>query len=280
MTTWIAEVSSNHNGSLARIEQFLDAAVDIGAQGVKFQLFKLDKLFAPEALRAKPDLLLRRQWELPVEFIPTISQMCHARGLLFGCTPFYIEALAELEPYVDFYKIASYQLLWLDFLAQFKRSNKRVVLSTGMATPNEFSMAVWSVGQQNLDLLHCVSGYPAPLKECNLRTMEYLAYQYRAARVGYSDHSVSPAVLYAATLQYHAHMVEFHLDLDGQGDEYHIGHCWLPEQIKAVITNVRLAQQAGGNYGKFVQASEAEERLWRSDPDDGLRPLKLIRSTL
>jgi len=280
MTVWIAEVSSNHNGSLARIEQFLDTAVDIGAQGVKFQLFQIDKLFAPEALKAKPELLLRKNWELPVAFIPKISQMCRERNLLFGCTPFYMEAIAELKPYVDFYKIASYQLLWLDFLAQFKYSNTRVVMSTGMATPNEISMAVWATGQQNLDLLHCVSGYPTPVKECNLKTMDYLRAQYRAARVGYSDHSVHPAVLYAATLLYKADMIEFHLDIDGQGDEYHIGHCWLPEQIKDVISNVKLAQVAGGNYGKFIQASEAEDRMWRSDASDGLRPLREIRSKL
>ena len=280
MTVWIAEVSSNHNGSLARIEQFLDSAVDIGAQGVKFQLFKLDQLFAPEALKAKPELLARRAWELPVEFIPHISRMCYARGLLFGCTPFYMAAIAELFPYVDFYKIASYQLLQLDFLAQFKQYQQRVVMSTGMATPAEISKAVWAVGQQDLDLLHCVSGYPTPVAECNLKTMGYLRTQYRAARIGYSDHSVNPAVLYAAALQHNAQMIEFHLDLDGTGDEYQIGHCWLPGNIKAVIRDIQAAQLAGGNYGKFVQPSETEDRGWRSDPSDGLRPMLELRSKL
>jgi sialic acid synthase SpsE len=277
MTVWIAEVSSNHNGSLARIEQFLDTAVDIGAQGVKFQLFKIDKLFAPEAIKAKPELLARRAWELPVAFIPHISHMCRARNLLFGCTPFYMDAIAELEPYVDFFKVASYQVLWLDLLTKLRLSNKPMVLSVGMATPTEVSKAVWALGQQHLDLLHCVSGYPTPIKECNLKTIDYLRTQYRAARVGYSDHSVNPAVLYAATLQHDAHMVEFHLDIDGQGDEYQIGHCWLPGNIKAVIRDIQVAQLAGGNYGKFVQPSEAEDR---SDPSDGLRPIMEIRSKL
>jgi len=204
--------------------------------------------------------------------------MCRARNLLFGCTPFYVDAIVELRDYVDYYKVASYQLLHYDLLNQLKQNGKRVVLSTGMAQPAELVNA-YTLLRNVSDILHCVSGYPAPIAECNLRTIDWLRTNFRSAQIGYSDHSVSPAVLYAAVLQHKAHMVEFHLDIDGQGDEFHVGHCWLPEQIKEVIDNVRLAQLAEGNYGKFVQASEVEDRLWRSD-EDGLRPLKGLRSKL
>ena len=106
---FVAEVSSNHNKDLERSKEFIRVAASIGCQAVKFQRFKLAQLFAPEAMAANPSLLERIQWELPLEFIPVLSELAHSSGLEFSCTPFYLDAVDQLEPYVDFYKIASYE---------------------------------------------------------------------------------------------------------------------------------------------------------------------------
>jgi N-acetylneuraminate synthase len=112
MVKFIAEVSSNHSRNIDRTIEFIDSASKIGCDAVKFQLFKIDKLFAPEILRNSKHHRERKQWELPLKFLPVLSKRCKEKKIQFGCTPFYIDAVKELEPYVDFYKVASYELLW------------------------------------------------------------------------------------------------------------------------------------------------------------------------
>jgi N-acetylneuraminate synthase len=72
-------------------------------------------------------------------------------------------------------------------------------------------------------------------------------------------------------------MVEFHLDLEGEGEEYRAGHCWLPEQIRPVIESVQIGFRADGSGEKVPMPSELPERDWRADPSDGLRPFLNIR---
>jgi sialic acid synthase SpsE len=90
MINFISEVSSNHSQDLQRCLGFIDASASAGCQAVKFQLFKVEHLFSPEALEAKPDLLRRREWELPKSFLPQLAARCQTRGIQFGCTPFYL----------------------------------------------------------------------------------------------------------------------------------------------------------------------------------------------
>ena len=280
MAMFIAEVSSNHTRNLERCLRFIDASADAGCTAVKFQLFKIRDLFSPEALRGKPELLKREAWELPLEFLPPLAQRCRERGIEFSCTPFYLDAVAELAPYVDFYKIASYELLWDDLLAACARTGKPVILSTGMATMEEIVHAVEVLRQHGCaspTLLHCTSAYPTPYQEANLAAIDTLR-QATGCEIGWSDHTVEPAVMHRAIHRWDAKVIEFHLDLDGQGDEYAAGHCWLPEQIQAVIEAVNKGLSADGDGVKAPVPSELPDRMWRADPSDGLRPLKEIRS--
>lgn len=280
MIKFIAEVSSNHARDLERCFRFIDASADAGCTAVKFQLFKIRDLFSPEALRGKPELLKREAWELPLEFLPRLAQRCRERGIEFSCTPFYLDAVAELAPYVDFYKIASYELLWDDLLAACARTGKPVILSTGMATMEEIVHAVEVLRQHGCaspTLLHCTSAYPTPYQEANLAAIDTLR-QATGCEIGWSDHTVEPAVMHRAIHRWDAKVIEFHLDLDGQGDEYAAGHCWLPEQIQAVIEAVNKGLSADGDGVKAPVPSELPDRMWRADPSDGLRPLKEIRS--
>ena len=278
----MAEVSSNHNSDLERSKEFIRVAAATGCQAVKFQLFKLNQLFAPEAITANPSLKEREQWELPLDFIPVLSGLAHTSGLEFSCTPFYLDAVDELQPYVDFYKIASYELLWNDLLVKVAAMKKPVVLSTGMAEMHEIAGAVEMLrksGCTDLTLLQCVSGYPTPVDEANLSVIQTLREKFRC-HAGWSDHSVSPAVIYRAIHKWDASMVEFHLDLEGKGKEFETGHCWLPGEIREVISTIRNGSLADGSGEKKPAPSELPDRAWRADPTDGLRPLKETRNTL
>jgi sialic acid synthase SpsE len=276
---FIAEASSNHGRDLDRARAFVDAAADAGCDAVKFQLFKIDRMFAPEILRQSPKHRARAEWELPLSHLGPLAEHCSARGIQFSCTPFYLEAVAELAPFVDFYKVASYELLVTDLLAACARSGKPVVLSTGMATMDEITRAAATLtgaGATDITLLHCVSAYPTPAAEANLSAIA----QIRAAtgiKTGWSDHTRRPAVIERAVHHWNAAAVEFHLDLDGQGAEYVAGHCWLPQEIAPVIARIRESFIADGNGFKGPQPSELSDREWRADPSDGMRPLKHIR---
>jgi len=276
---FVAEVSSNHNRDLKRSKEFIEEAARIGCNGVKFQLFRIKELFAPEILEKSESHRKRKEWELPVEFIPELSDTCRKHKIEFSCTPFYLDAVDELKPYVDFFKIASYELLWTNLLVKAAESNLPIVLSTGMATIDEIDTAVNVIigtGNKKLTLLHTVSGYPTPPEEANLNAIETLRNRYKC-NVGWSDHTVNPAILYRAIHKWNASMIEFHLDLDRQGEEYKSGHCWLPDEIKQVIDNINTGFMSDGTGEKIPAPSEMSDREWRADPKDGLRPLMLTR---
>lgn len=284
---FIAEVSSNHQRDLERALRFVDRAAEIGCDGVKYQLFRIDQLFAPEILQKSAMHRARRRWELPLEFLAPVAERCRVRGLEFGCTPFYLEAVDALAPFVDFLKVASYELLWDDLLIACARTGLPIVLSTGMATLEEVDHAasvIEQAGGRDLTLLHCVSGYPAPAREANLRAIDTLANlddPHRSLRIrsGWSDHTVEPGVIHRAVHAHATSMVEFHLDLEGAGDEFETGHCWLPEAMQETIRQVRIADAAEGAAEKQPSPIEAAERSWRADPADGLRPLRSLRSS-
>lgn len=280
MTKFIAEVCSNHNGDLNRALALIDKAADIGCDAVKFQLFRIDSLFAPEALRHpkyREMLHARRQWELPLDWLPVLKARCIERRIEFGVTPFYVGAVEELLPFVDFYKVASYNLLDTRLLKAIVKTKKPVILSTGMATMEEVSSAILELkewGCKEWTALHCVSSYPAEVNSFNL--IRYMALEkITQKRVGWSDHTVDSAVMYSFALSFEATPIEFHLDLDGEGYEYNIGHCWLPWDIEPIIKTVKKvwAMEDIQSAIKEYDASEQEERLWRADPSDGLRPL-------
>lgn len=274
MTNFIAEVSSNHHRDLERCYQFIDTATAIGCSAVKFQLFRVRELFAREILDTSIEHRNRERLELPVEFLPMLFDRCVENGVEFACTPFYLQAVKELEPYVAFFKIASYELLWDDLLTECALTGKPIVLSTGMATLSEIRHAVEVLkkgGAEDVTLLHCVSGYPTPPEHCNLSAIDTIR-RVTGYSVGWSDHSARGDVVRRAVLRWGASIVEFHLDLDGHGEEFKLGHCWLPADIAPVIAECS-ANHLDGNGQKVPTDAEVNDRPWRADPSDGLRPM-------
>jgi sialic acid synthase SpsE len=279
MAFFIAEVSSNHSRDLGRSLEFIDTAAKIGCDAVKFQLFRIDELFAPAVVQKMEKIRARKQWELPVEFLPKLAARCGEKNIQFSCTPFYLDAVAQLKPYVAFYKIASYELLWDALLTACAKTGKPVILSTGMATLDEIHHAVKVLrdgGCRDLTLLHCTSAYPTPYAEANLAAIDTLR-KATGCRIGWSDHTVEPGVIHRAIHRWGAEVIEFHLDLEGKGEEFEAGHCWLPEQIAPVIAQIRKGAAADGSGVKEPMPAELPDRMWRADPSDGLRPLKQLR---
>ena len=277
---FIAEASSNHDRDLSRALAFVDAAADAGCDAVKFQLFKIDRMFAPEILSQSEKHRARKQWELPLAHLAPLAERCLKRGIQFSCTPFYLEAVAELRPFVSFYKVASYELLVTPLLEACAATGKPIVLSTGMATMEEIVAATNTLkraGATDITVLHCVSAYPTPAAEANLSAIDTIR-EATGCKVGWSDHTRRPAVIERAVHRWGASAVEFHLDLEGEGAEYASGHCWLPQEIAPVIARIRESAVADGTGFKGPQPAELSDREWRADPADGMRPLRHIRT--
>jgi N-acetylneuraminate synthase len=172
-------------------------------------------------------------------------------------------------------------LLWDELLDACARTGKPVILSTGMSTITEIEHAIKVLkesGCSSPTLLHCNSAYPTPVSDSNLAAIKTIRENTNCS-VGWSDHTADPAVIYRAIHKWDASVIEFHLDIDGEGEEFASGHCWLPDQIKQVIENVNKGFTADGNGVKKHSISELPDREWRADPTDGLRPLKEIRAT-
>tara|TARA_B100001123_G_C15344364_1_gene1036353 strand:+ start:10915 stop:11790 length:876 start_codon:yes stop_codon:yes gene_type:complete len=276
---FIAEISSNHNRNLSRTFRLIDSAKMNGFNSVKFQLFKLEELFSKEILDNSIKHKKRSEWELPLKFIPKISKYCKTKKIKFGCTPFYLDAVAYLDKFVDFFKISSYELLWDELLIKCAKTNKPVIISTGMANLREVSRAVKilkSTGNKQITVLHCVSSYPASFKDVNLSIIGNLRKKLNV-NIGWSDHTVNPNVISRAVHKWDVKDIEMHYDLDKKGFEFKGGHCWLPYQARNIIKNINQGIYSDGKNIKKPSKSEIKDRQWRADPKDGLRPLIKIR---
>tara|TARA_B100002051_G_scaffold116346_1_gene110701 strand:+ start:92 stop:946 length:855 start_codon:yes stop_codon:yes gene_type:complete len=280
---YIAEVGSNHNKSIKRCYKIIDKAKDLGFHTIKFQLFRINKLFSKDAKKVYKTVLNKKKRELPLSFIPKISKYCKTKKIKFSCTPFDLESAIFLEKYVDFYKIASYELNWEELLLFCAKTKKPIIISTGMATYLEVKKAFDKIKSYNkkISLLHCVSAYPAKVESCNLESIRFLKNKFNCP-VGWSDHTVNPLIIYKAISKYKAQIVELHFDIDGQGWEQKEGnqHCWTPKDIEKLFRFINSEKKIEGKYFKKYSTEEIAERKFRADPLDGLRPLKKFRKYL
>ena len=127
MTFFIAEICSNHLNDFNRCKKIIDEAKKIGCDAVKFQLFKSNKLFAPEILNKSKSHKNVKKLELSLKLIPKLKNYTKKKGLLFGCTPFDLEAVDFLSRFVDFFKIGSYELLRLDIFERCLKYKKKII---------------------------------------------------------------------------------------------------------------------------------------------------------
>ena len=180
-------------------------------------------------------------------------------------------------------------MLWGELFQLCAETGKPLVFSVGMSNIDEISSALNSIKNSSVKevlILHCNSAYPTPVKDVNLLAIETLRNKFsrflpgKVIEFGWSDHTVLESVVISSILKHNSKMVEFHIDLDGNGKEYETGHCWLPNDIARVIKLIRESNEAEGSGVISPSESELFEREWRADPSDGYRPLLSTRSKL
>jgi N,N'-diacetyllegionaminate synthase len=275
----IAEAGVNHNGSASMALDLIDAAADAGADAVKFQTFKAERLVAsgtPTAeyqadnCGAQDQLAMLRALELPEHVYPELLGRCTRRRIEFMSTPFDFESARMLAALgMRRIKIGSGDLTSLPLLEDFATLGLPVILSTGMGNLDEVGEAVstlqnaWTArgyapAANMLTLLHCTSNYPAQAADVNLRAMATLRAEF-GVPVGYSDHTEGAEVAIAA-VALGAQVIEKHLTLDRTlpGPDHRASLD--PAAFKAMVASLRLVETALGSNTKAVCDSERAVR--------------------
>ncbi|MBP2230500.1 N-acetylneuraminate synthase [Azospirillum agricola] len=268
----IAEMSGNHQGDLGRALALVDAAKAAGADAVKLQTYTADTItiahdgpgFRLEgglwAGRTLHDLY--REAHTPWEWHEPLFARARALGLTVFSSPFddtAVELLERLD--APAFKIASFELIDHALIRRAARSGKPLIVSTGLATLGEIAEAVEAADGVPLALLHCVSGYPTPPEDCNLRTIPHLAEMF-GVTVGLSDHTHGIAVPVAAAAL-GATVIEKHFTLSRADGGVDSAFSLEPAEFRAMAESVRAAWSALGRVHYGVEPSEAGGRNYR-----------------
>ena len=269
----IAEVGSNYDGSLAKAEAYIKTAKECGADAVKFQTLRRDKLVAPKiwsggAWVDNPVYHKLSNLELPEEWHYTLKQTADEHGIEFISTPFYLEAVDLLEKVgVRTYKIGSGDITFFPLLEAVGRTGKQVILSTGASSLRDVERALNVLtrsGVGDIVLLHCVSNYPPQWDEMNLRAIVTLRETF-GLPVGISDHSpgsltpIAAVALGATVIEKH---VTFDRSLPGPDHPF----AMTMDEFGDMVRQARLLEQVLGSGEKVPTEAELakQHRIRRS----------------
>lgn len=271
----IAEVSANHNGDLAKALQTIDAAADAGASAVKIQTYTADTMTIDCDL---PDFQINGglwdgyklydlyKWaETPYEWHKVLFDHARSRGITLFSTPFDESAVDLLESLgAPAYKVASFELTDTPLIRYIAATGKPMIMSTGMASLEEVSEAVEAArsgGCNELVLLHCISSYPAPMDQANIRQMASLKRAF-GVTVGLSDHTLG-TVASVAAVSLGACVIEKHFTLSrddkGPDSEFSIE----PDELRQLVDDADNAWAALGSEEFTRQKAEEPNRRFR-----------------
>ena len=264
----IAEMSANHNGSLQTAFRIIDEAKKAGADAVKIQSYTADTITLP---CESEDFMIRgglwdgqslyqlyQKAHMPWEWHQPLFDYARAAGITMFSSPFDESAVELLESLdAPAYKIASFEAVDLPLIRRAAQTGKPLIISTGMADAEEIAEAVdaaRSAGCRELALLHCVSGYPAPAADYNLRTLPDMAQRFRLP-AGLSDHTLDNTTAVAA-VALGACIIEKHFTLDRNGGGPDDSFSLEPDGLAALCRDSRTAWQALGAVDYGLKSSE------------------------
>ena len=264
----IAEMSANHNGSLQTAFRIIDEAKKAGADAVKIQSYTADTITLP---CESEDFMIRgglwdgqslyqlyQKAHMPWEWHQPLFDYARAAGITLFSSPFDESAVELLESLdAPAYKIASFEAVDLPLIRRAAQTGKPLIISTGMADAEEIAEAVdaaRSAGCRELALLHCVSGYPAPAADYNLRTLPDMAQRFRLP-AGLSDHTLDNTTAVAA-VALGACIIEKHFTLDRNGGGPDDSFSLEPDGLAALCRDSRTAWQALGAVDYGLKSSE------------------------
>lgn len=268
----IAEAGVNHNGSLDLAKKLVDVAVDAGADAVKFQTFKADKLVSKNAQKAEYQMETTAADEFQYDMLKKLELdenahcelICHCKEkqIMFLSTPFDHDSIDMLNAFgMPIFKIPSGEITNLPYLRHIGGLGKEVILSTGMADLGEIEDALDVLIQagtprEKITVLHATTEYPCPIEEVNLRAMQTIRAAF-GVNVGYSDHTQGIEVPIAAVAM-GACVIEKHFTLDRAMEGPDHKASLEPDELKAMVVAIRNVFQALGDGIKKPSKSEVK----------------------
>ena len=271
----IAEAGVNHNGSLEMAFQLIDVAVAAGADAVKFQTFKAEKVIAVNAPKAsyqkettgsdESQLEMVKKLELDETTHVQLYQYCQNKGIQFLSTPFDLESIDLLNRLgLEIFKIPSGEITNLPYLRKLGALKKQLILSTGMADLGEIEDALDVLTESgtslgNITVLHCNTEYPSLFEDVNLRAMLTIRNAFPGIAIGYSDHTSGIEVPIAAVAM-GATVIEKHFTLDRNlpGPDHRAS--LEPPELSAMISDIRNIEKALGTGSKKPSPSELKNK--------------------
>jgi sialic acid synthase SpsE len=247
----IAELGTSHNGDIAKAKQMINAAAEAGADCVKFQMVYADEILHPNTGEvALPGGKIRlydkfKALETSREFYIEIKEYTESLGLMFLCTPFGLKSasiLHELKP--KFVKIASPELNFTGLLEEIAGWKLPVLLSSGVSRLSDIETAIGIFQKENVCLLHCVTSYPAPVTDYNLRVLPNLAAIF-GVPVGVSDHSFESEIIPALSVSMGACVIEKHFCLSRDDPGLDDPIALPPQDFAKMVRAVRKAAEMG-----------------------------------
>jgi len=259
----IAEVGSNHNGSLEQAKKLIDICVKTKVDAVKFQAFKAGKLFNKIKNKGIVDKL--KKLEIKNGWYEKLFDYANKRGLIFLSSVFdegSVDLLDNLG--IVAYKVASYELTHIPLLEHIAKKNKPIILSTGMANRLEIKEAIRSIhkaGNKQIIILHCISQYPTKSEDVNLNSLLTLQNDFNCP-IGFSDHTKT---IYASigAVALGAKVIEKHFTLDRSlpGSDHY--YALEPNGLKQMVIAIREVEKMLGSGEIRPATSEIQERGWR-----------------
>jgi sialic acid synthase SpsE len=251
----IAEIGNNHNSSVDKAKEMIDMSAKAGVNAVKFQSFTGADIISPKIRTAE-----YKGWEnvkyeywyqfaesvaLPLEKHQEVIDHAHSCGLSFITTPVSPSIVDFLETLsnIDAYKIASMDLNNYGLLKAVSKTNKPVIISTGMSELLEVSAAVELLGEREITILHCVSDYPLNPKNANLNNIKVLLDKFPEFNIGFSDHSLGCKLSLTAVAM-GAKIIEKHVTLnrnDKSPAEHHFS--MEPDELSEMVQWIRIVDE-------------------------------------
>ncbi len=252
-TFLIGEVGSNHDGDLDQARRLVEVAAEAGVDAVKFQLFRSEWLYPPdcgtvETPMGRVDFLeVLERYALPPEWIPELVALAQSHGLAFLCTAFDEQALALMAKLdLPALKIASPELNHLPLLRAAARLHKPLLCSTGLSTLSDIEEALQLVRSEWPDpevvLLQCVSSYPLPEEQSNLRAIATL-HQAFGIPVGLSDHTTDCDMVPAVAAASGAVLIEKHFTLSRNLPGVDHPFSVEPHGLSRMVKTIRAVEQ-------------------------------------
>lgn len=247
-TLVIAEIGTSHNGSLEKAFALIDAAHSSGADYAKFQWVYADEILHPETgtvILPTGNIRLYDRFkslELDSDFYRNVKNYCDSKGIGFLCSPFGLKSARELinlKP--DFIKIASPELNHTPLLKMCAEANIPLILSSGVSKLKDIERALELTSKvKDRILLHCITSYPAPEDQYNIKVLESLSTIF-GIRVGVSDHSLDPILVPVLSLLWGS-CVEKHITLSKKDEGLDDPVALEPKDFKSMVKAIRKAE--------------------------------------